>query len=122
MKDQISEDELNRILAQPAQIADRGFTEQVRTRLKKSESKRMVVFAAIAVFWTALAILIGFPEQLLNSLSLPDTVFEDLFVTLIDILPLRESLAFELSRNSSLLGVIFTVFLALFIALKLGEE
>ncbi|MEQ8952922.1 MAG: hypothetical protein RL120_02240 [Gammaproteobacteria bacterium] len=56
MRQQAHHDRLDRLLAQPPQIADRGFTGQLQSRLGKTSRARPVIFAAAAIIWVLLAL------------------------------------------------------------------
>ena len=74
-------DPLDRMLAQPALITDRGFSERVSTQLgrefKKTISPRTKLFALAGIIWLALLITVASPL----------TLFEDLYglLTMIDL-------------------------------------
>lgn len=69
-------DPLDRLLAQPALIADKGFSEQLGGRLRKTFSLRKKIFAAAGIFWLALIIAVVSPQA----------VYDDLYslVTMLD--------------------------------------
>ncbi|PCJ16806.1 MAG: hypothetical protein COA96_18210 [SAR86 cluster bacterium] len=61
-------DSLDRMLAQPALIADRGFSEQLGRNLSKTFSLRSKFFALAGVSWLALVLVVSSPRQLIEHL------------------------------------------------------
>lgn len=63
---------LDKILAQPALIADRGFSERVRTELatefRKTISPRSKIFALAGFIWLALVFSLASPLALVEAL------------------------------------------------------
>ncbi len=62
-------DALDKILAQPALIADRGFSERVGGKLGKTISMHSKVFVAAVIGWLALILSLGSPQALYEDLS-----------------------------------------------------
>ena len=56
MSDNLDSDALDMMLAQPALIADRGFSERVSGKLGKTISMRSKVFVAAVIGWLALTL------------------------------------------------------------------
>lgn len=59
---QYDDERLDRLLEEPAAIANNGFVESVNLRIKQQEAMRMRVFAVVAVVWLVLLLVI-FPVQ-----------------------------------------------------------
>lgn len=95
MNDNSEFDPLDRILAQPALIADRGFSERISTELvresRKTISQRTKIFALAGFIWLALLITVASPLALL----------EDLY-RLLTMIDLSEQLSILNSASSSI--------------------
>lgn len=72
MKDNPEIDPLDEILAQPALIANRGFSERVSTELarefKKTISPRSKIFALTGFIWLTLVVSLASPLALIENL------------------------------------------------------
>jgi len=55
-------DQLDALLAQPAVIADRGFSERVEQRMSKSNTARRNVFLITGLCWLALVLIAASPQ------------------------------------------------------------
>jgi len=69
VSDNLEFDALDKMLAQPALIADRGFSERVSGKLGKTISMRSKVFVAAVIGWLALILSLGSPQALYEDLS-----------------------------------------------------
>lgn len=69
MNNNSSFDPLDNMLAQPALIADKGFSERVSSKLGTGISLRDKLFAGAAIFWLTLIVAVVSPQ----------TVYEDLY-------------------------------------------
>jgi hypothetical protein len=69
MSDNVEFDALDKMLAQPALIADRGFSERVSGKLGKTISTRSKVFAAAVIGWLALSLSLGSPQAFYDVLN-----------------------------------------------------
>ena len=75
MSDNLELDALDKMLAQPALVADRGFSERVGGKLGKTVSMRSKVFVAAAIGWLALSMSLGSPQAFYEDLSKLATLF-----------------------------------------------
>ena len=64
MNDSSDFDRLEELLAQPALIADRGFSTRVESRIGKLNTKRRNVFLITGLCWLALVILAASPQAI----------------------------------------------------------
>jgi hypothetical protein len=62
-------DQLDALLAQPAVIADRGFTERVEQRIDKSNTARRNVFLITGFCWLALVLISTSPQAIYADFS-----------------------------------------------------
>jgi len=62
-------DQLDALLAQPAVIADRGFSERVEQRLGKANTARRNVFLITGFCWLALVLIWASPQALYADFS-----------------------------------------------------
>lgn len=73
MNDNSDFDPLDRILAQPALIADRGFSERISAQLtrdfRKTISKRSKIFALAGFIWLALLVTVASPLALFEDMT-----------------------------------------------------
>ena len=69
MSDNLEFDALDKLLAQPALIADRGFSERVSSRPGRTISTRRKVFVAAVVGWLALSLSLGSPRAFYENLG-----------------------------------------------------
>jgi hypothetical protein len=83
-------EQLDRLLENPALIADRGFSEGVQRRINRPELPRGIVFVALAAVWLTLAALNWSPEFVATSLH-----------SLLDITARMGSLVTEISSLSA---------------------
>jgi hypothetical protein len=65
----LESDALDMMLAQPALIADQGFSERVRGKLGKTISMRSKVFVAAVIGWLALTLSLGSPQAIYEDLN-----------------------------------------------------
>ncbi len=68
MNDNSEFDQLDKLLAQPAMIADRGFTEQVDQSFRKLKTSRRSIFLVAGLCWFALMIAVVSPQALYEDL------------------------------------------------------
>ena len=122
MTNQIEDQELDQLLAQPCQVADRGFTEDLKARLENSESKRTRIVFAIAICLISLLFFVSSPVEIIGFFGFSDSIWDDLLSNLVQALALQDLLRITAPENSPLLGTIFTVLLVLAITQQLGEE
>ncbi len=93
-------DPLDQLLAQPAVIADRGFSQRLAHKLHKPPMKREHVFMGMGAAWLLLASVFGSPRALLQSL---ESVARLLTSWLDSVLPLpAEQAASQLTSSLSL--------------------
>lgn len=73
MNDNSDFDPLDRILSQPALIADRGFSERISAQLtrdfRKTISKRSKVFALAGFIWLTLLVTVASPLALFEDMT-----------------------------------------------------
>lgn len=62
MTDDLDFDALDKMLAQPALIADRGFSERVSGKFRKTISSRSKLFALAVAGWLALSMTVMSPQ------------------------------------------------------------
>ncbi|GEM_PF-1208869 len=62
MTDDLEFDALDKMLSQPALIADRGFSERVSGKFRKTISSRTKLFALATVGWLALSMSVISPQ------------------------------------------------------------
>lgn len=62
MNDNSDFDQLDALLAQPAVIADRGFSERIQQRIGKSNTARRNVFLITGFCWLALVLISASPQ------------------------------------------------------------
>ncbi|MFT7471626.1 MAG: hypothetical protein ACI8XU_001522 [Kiritimatiellia bacterium] len=62
MNDNSDFDQLDALLAQPAVIADRGFSERVEQRITKSNNARRNIFLITGFCWLALVLISASPQ------------------------------------------------------------
>ncbi len=72
MNTHLNEDDrtLDRLLARPPQMADRGFSSRVRTQLKRTEKLKIAIFSGMGSLWLLLLGLFTTPEQLVAQFTL----------------------------------------------------
>lgn len=83
---------LDRLLAQPPQMADRGFSSHVQQRLKRVKKQKFGVFTAMCFLWLLLLGLTTTPGQLLSQFSLASDTLARILPTPEDYILLRELL------------------------------
>ena len=64
MNDRSEFDQLEELLAQPALIADRGFSTRVEVRMGKLNTKRRNVFLITGLSWLTLVLLAASPQAI----------------------------------------------------------
>lgn len=69
MNDNSDFDQLDALLAQPALLADRGFSERVAQRLRRFASVRRNIFLITGLCWLALVFIAASPEALYAAFS-----------------------------------------------------
>jgi hypothetical protein len=62
-------DQLDALLAQPAVIADRGFSERVKQRIEKSNNARRNIFLITGFCWLALVLISASPQAIYADFS-----------------------------------------------------
>lgn len=68
MSTSFDNDELDRLLAQPARLADNGFVDRLNARIRYHNSRLRAVFAVLACLWLVLAFAFGAVSQLIDAL------------------------------------------------------
>ena len=69
MIDDAEFDDLDKLLENPALIADRGFSQRIQRRINPLERPRGIVFIALACVWLSLAALNWSPEFISTSIQ-----------------------------------------------------
>ncbi|PCI75466.1 MAG: hypothetical protein COB20_12830 [SAR86 cluster bacterium] len=69
MNDNSDFNQLDALLAQPAVIADRGFSERVKQRMSKSNTARRNVFLITGFCWLALVLIAASPQAIYADFS-----------------------------------------------------
>ncbi len=62
-------DPLDSLLATPAVISDRGFSERTRIELNKAATRRYKIFVATGLCWLLLALIVITPQSLMENLA-----------------------------------------------------
>lgn len=105
---------LDRLLAQPPQMTDRGFSDTVLKRLKRAEQRKVGVFSIMCTLWLLLLGLTTTPGQLLAHFSLAGSSLARLVPTPEDYVWLGDSLLNDPPGGSlSLLAIVATALLVL---------
>ena len=63
-------DRLDTLLAQPASIADRGFSERVAQRMERLRSARSKLFLITGLCWLALVLIAASPQAIYADFSI----------------------------------------------------
>lgn len=69
MNDDSDFDQLDTLLAQPAAVADRGFSERVEQRIGKLNTARRNVFLITGFCWLALVLIAASPQAIYADFS-----------------------------------------------------
>lgn len=69
MNDNSDFDQLDALLAQPATIADRGFSERVEQRIRRSNTARRNLFLVTGFGWLALMLIAASPQAIYVDLT-----------------------------------------------------
>ena len=122
MKKENPNHKLDRLLGQPIQTNDNGFTRQVCSQLQESETKRNRLFYLLGVSCLLLLLLIDIPENLLALATAFESTALRFVTTLFQALPIFDSSISEVFADIPLLSTLAISLLILFLTVKVLEE
>ncbi|MEP5766693.1 MAG: hypothetical protein ABJ308_18995 [Halieaceae bacterium] len=120
-KQQSGHDPLDQLLAQPALLADRGFSTRVARELHAPASRRRLVFVAMAACWATIVALFTSPQAIMSTMARLAALLEGAVYRLVpDLFNAEIGTLGQLIVQSSLssillLGLVFCAGLAVFI-------
>lgn len=118
-------DPLDDLLAQPAEIADMGFSERLATELKPSTDGRAKVFLSVGACWAVMSLILVSPQTIYQYLGSIGAAFKfSEFISMPSLLNADISSLSEIAAQSStssllLVGMLILAVVSLFISEQL---